>query len=127
MHKRLGLTLFAGLAIFVAACSGGGATTAPSARPVGRTVRRAAPSAAPSVEASVEPSATAGITCDSKINVGLVTDVGRINDKGFNQSAYEGMLAAAEAAPELLRHRVHRDHQPVRLRGQHRAVHRQRL
>ena len=28
-----------------------------------------------------------------------MTDVGRINDKGFNQSAYEGMLAAAEAAP----------------------------
>jgi basic membrane protein A len=28
-----------------------------------------------------------------------VTDVGRVNDKGFNQSAYEGMLAAAEAAP----------------------------
>ena len=28
-----------------------------------------------------------------------MTDVGRVNDKGFNQSAYEGMLAAAEAAP----------------------------
>jgi basic membrane protein A and related proteins len=31
--------------------------------------------------------------------VGLVTDVGRINDKGFNQSAFEGMEAAAAAAP----------------------------
>jgi basic membrane protein A len=28
-----------------------------------------------------------------------VTDVGRINDKGFNQSAFEGMEAAAAAAP----------------------------
>jgi basic membrane protein A len=28
-----------------------------------------------------------------------VTDVGRINDKGFNQSAYEGMESAARAAP----------------------------
>jgi basic membrane protein A len=28
-----------------------------------------------------------------------VTDVGRINDKGFNQSAYEGMISAAEEAP----------------------------
>lgn len=94
MHKRTGLTLFAGLAIFVAACGGGGATTAPSA----------ADSVAPSVEASVEPSvepsaAPEGITCDAPISVGLVTDVGRVNDKGFNQSAYEGMLAAAEAAP----------------------------
>lgn len=33
---------------------------------------------------------------ESKINsVCLVTDVGRVNDGGFNQSAYEGMLAAA--------------------------------
>jgi basic membrane protein A len=38
-------------------------------------------------------------TCDEPLQVGLVTDVGRVNDKGFNQSAYEGMLAAAEAAP----------------------------
>ena len=35
----------------------------------------------------------------SELKVGLVTDVGRINDKGFNQSAYEGMQAAAAAAP----------------------------
>jgi basic membrane protein A len=96
MHKRYGLTLFAGLAIFVAACGGGGASTAPSA----------AESVAPSVEASVEPSVEAsasaapeGITCDAPLSIGLVTDVGRVNDKGFNQSAYEGMLAAAEAAP----------------------------
>jgi basic membrane protein A and related proteins len=97
MHKRHGLTLFAGLAIFVAACSGGGATTAPSAAP---SVEPPA-SAAPSVEASVAPTEAPpeGITCDTPLSVGLVTDVGRINDKGFNQSAYEGMLAAAEAAP----------------------------
>jgi basic membrane protein A len=39
------------------------------------------------------------VTCDEQLKVGLVTDVGRINDKGFNQSAYEGMIAAAEEAP----------------------------
>jgi basic membrane protein A len=95
MQKRFGLTLFAGLAIIVAACGPGAASTAPSVAP-----SVAAPSvAAPSVAApSVEPSA-ATVTCDTKLKVGLVTDVGRINDKGFNQSAYEGMLAAAEAAP----------------------------
>ena len=89
MQKRFGLTLFAGLAIIVAACGPGAASTAPS---VGPSV---APSIAPS---ELEPSA-ATVTCDAKLKVGLVTDVGRINDKGFNQSAYEGMLAAAEAAP----------------------------
>ena len=31
------------------------------------------------------------------IKVGLVTDVGRINDRSFNQSAWEGVLAAQEA------------------------------
>jgi len=95
MHKRFGLTLFAGLAIIVAACGPGAASTAPSVAPSAASV---APSTEPSVEPSVEPSA-ATVTCETKLEVGLVTDVGRINDKGFNQSAYEGMLAAADAAP----------------------------
>ncbi len=97
MQKRFGLTLFAGLAIIVAACGPGASSAAPSAP------ASVAPSVAPSEvasepPASVEPSAEA-VTCATKLKVGLVTDVGRINDKGFNQSAYEGMLAAAEAAP----------------------------
>ncbi len=92
MHKRLGLTLFAGLAILVAACSSGAASPSPSVAP------SVAPTVAPSVEPSVEPS-PAGITCDTAIKVGLVTDVGRVNDKGFNQSAFEGMEAAAAEAP----------------------------
>jgi basic membrane protein A len=96
MNKRYGLTLFAGLAILLAACSGGGASTAPSAE--ASVAPSAEASEAPSESASAEPS-EAGITCDEALVVGLVTDVGRVNDKGFNQSAYEGMLAAAEAAP----------------------------
>jgi basic membrane protein A len=96
MHKRFGLTLFAGLAIIVAACGPGAATTAPSVAP--SVEASTAPSEAASEAPSVEPSA-ATVTCDSKIKVGLVTDVGRINDKGFNQSAYEGMQAALAAAP----------------------------
>ena len=101
MHKRLGLTLFAGLAIFVSACSSGGSSASPSAA-APSAAASAAPSAAASASASAEasPSASAaGATCDKKLKVGLVTDVGRINDKGFNQSAYEGMQAAQAAAP----------------------------
>jgi basic membrane protein A and related proteins len=96
MHKRFGLTLFAGLAIIVAACGPGAATTAPSVAP--SVAASTAPSEAASEAPSGEPSA-ATVTCDTKIKVGLVTDVGRINDKGFNQSAYEGMQAALAAAP----------------------------
>ncbi|MGK2852206.1 MAG: BMP family lipoprotein [Candidatus Limnocylindrales bacterium] len=95
MQKRFGLTLFAGLAIFVAACSGGGATTAPSTA-ASEPPASVAPSVAPSEAPSESP---AGLTCDTPVKVGLVTDVGRINDKGFNQSAYEGMEAAKAEAP----------------------------
>ena len=96
MHKRFGLTLFAGLAIIVAACGPGAGSAAPSVAP--SVAASTAPSEAASEAPSVEPSA-ATVTCDTKIKVGLVTDVGRINDKGFNQSAYEGMQAALAAAP----------------------------
>ena len=99
MHKRLGLTLFGSLALIVAACGGGGASTAPSTAP--SEAASVAPSEAASEAPSVAPSesAAAEITCDTPVKVGLVTDVGRINDKGFNQSAYEGMEAAKAAAP----------------------------
>ena len=72
-------------------------------RPVGRASERAT------------------VTCDTKLKVGLVTDVGRINDKGFNQSAYEGMKAAKAAAPTCFDTDVHRDPEPGRLREEHRA------
>lgn len=98
MQKRFGLTLFAGMAILVAACGGGGASASPSG------AASVAPSTAPSEAASVAPSEAAsdaptGLTCDTPLKVGLVTDVGRINDKGFNQSAFEGMEAAKAEAP----------------------------
>ena len=67
MQKRLGLTLFAGLAIIVAACGSNGASTAPSA-------------------GDLRP-----------LKVGVVTDVGQLEDKSFNQSSYEGAEAAAAA------------------------------
>ncbi len=90
MHKRSGLTLFAGMAILVAACGGGAATTAPSAAP------SAAPSSAPSDAASEAPSAEPSSAL-TPLKVGVVTDVGQLEDKSFNQSSNEGALAAAEA------------------------------
>jgi basic membrane protein A len=98
--RSLGLTLFAGLAIFVAACSNGTATS-PSA-PAASEPMASEPAASQPMASEPAASASApaeGVTCDTPLKVGLVTDVGRVNDKGFNQSAYEGMLAAAEAAP----------------------------
>jgi basic membrane protein A len=71
MQKRYGLALFAGLAIILAACGNGGATTAPSAAP----------------SSALKP-----------IKVGVVTDVGQLEDKSFNQSSNEGAKAAATQA-----------------------------
>jgi basic membrane protein A len=90
--RSLGLTLFAGAALIVSACGGGASPSPSSAAPT-------EPPAEPSASAEPTASEPTGVTCDEALKVGLVTDVGRINDKGFNQSAYEGMIAAAEEAP----------------------------
>lgn len=37
-----------------------------------------------------------GPAAEEAFRIGLVTDVGRINDRSFNQSAWEGVIAAAE-------------------------------
>jgi basic membrane protein A len=61
------------------------ATEAPTQAPAATE----APTQAPA--ATEAPAAAAG-----KFQVGLVTDVGKVNDGTFNQYAYEGMLSAAE-------------------------------
>lgn len=37
----------------------------------------------------------------SNLKIGLVTDVGQINDKSFNQSSWDGVLAAGECGAEV--------------------------
>jgi len=85
----------------LAAC-GGGAAPAPAA-----TEAPAAPAAteAPAAPAATEaPAATppasgtgdATATIDGEIRLGLVTDIGRVNDGTFNQFAHEGALKASE-------------------------------
>jgi basic membrane protein A len=95
MHKRsLGLTLLSGLAIIVTAC-GGGATPSPSSAAPASVPPASAPASAPaSQEASAPPSQTAL----KPIKVGVVTDVGQLEDKSFNQSSNEGAKAAASEA-----------------------------
>ena len=89
-QRSLGLTVFAGLAIIVSAC-GGGATPSPSAsarrlshrclrRPRLRRLRRAPQDRGALVRAA---------------QGGVVTDVGQLEDKTFNQSSNEGAQAAA--------------------------------
>lgn len=49
------------------------------------------------VAAPAAPAASSDAAPASDIKIGLVTDVGRINDRSFNQSAWEGVQQAAGA------------------------------
>ncbi len=48
-------------------------------------------------EAPAEGDAAAAPGAPAEIKIGLVTDVGRVNDRSFNQSAWEGVRQAGEA------------------------------
>jgi basic membrane protein A len=89
--------------LLLAACTGPAASPTPATTPAPTTAPTTAPTdaatPAPTDAVTPAPSEPTAVTCDTPIKVGLVTDVGRINDKGFNQSAYEGMEAAAAEAP----------------------------
>jgi basic membrane protein A len=88
--RSTGLALFAGLSIFVAACSNGGASSSPAAS-------AAAPSTAASAEASAPASAPASTAPKSDLKIGVVTDVGTVNDKNFNEYTFVGAQQGAAA------------------------------
>ncbi len=100
--KRLALLITALLllAMLAVAC-GGGATETPveEAAPTEAAVEEEVE--APAEEATEAPAEEemAGGDCSAEdvLCIGLVTDVGRIDDKSFNQSAWEGAQQAAEA------------------------------
>jgi basic membrane lipoprotein Med (substrate-binding protein (PBP1-ABC) superfamily) len=97
MHKRsFGLSLFGGLAIIVAAC-GGGATPTPSA-----ASQAPASQAASSAPGSAPASAPASQAATSNLKIGVVTDIGTLNDKNYNEYSFKGAQegAAAIGAPE---------------------------
>jgi len=94
MHKRsLGLTLFGAVAIIVAAC-GGGATPTPAGSAV------ASPPAASGSAPAESPSGGAGspsAPATSALKIGVVTDIGTLNDKNFNEYSFKGAEAGAAA------------------------------
>ncbi|MFN8470821.1 MAG: BMP family ABC transporter substrate-binding protein [Anaerolineae bacterium] len=73
-------------------------TAAPKAAAPTEAPKAAAPTAAPKAAATTAPAAAAttapAAAAGKKIKVGLVTDVGGVNDKSFNQSAWEGVQKA---------------------------------
>ncbi len=87
---RLGL-LAATLAIVASACSG---SATPTPAPPSVAPSAAAPSVAPSAAPSVAASPSAAPSA-STLKIGVVTDIGTLNDKGFNEFSYKGAVDAA--------------------------------
>jgi basic membrane protein A len=101
------------LALLAVACGGGGgggggAATEPTTAPVEEEVEAPAeemateepmeePTEAPAEEAEAPAVGEADCAAEDVWCIGLVTDVGRVDDKSFNQSAWEGAQQAAEA------------------------------
>lgn len=102
------LTLLLILAMLLAACSSTGGEeepveeeTAAEAEAPTEEAMEEAPTEEPVAE---EPAAEEGADCASEdvLCVGMVTDVGEIDDKSFNQSAWEGVqLAASELGAQV--------------------------
>jgi basic membrane protein A and related proteins len=92
-HTSLAVTVAAGAtALLVAACGSSSSSASSSSSP--------AASAATSSTAAVASGAATGSTSGKFLGC-MVTDTGGINDKSFNQSAWEGMQEAAAANPNI--------------------------
>ena len=95
-NRSVGLTLFASLAVVVSACTGG---TSPS--PTGTAT--GTPPASPTEPSASESAAPTPVQADLKI--GVVTDVGTVNDKNFNEftfvGAKEGAASIGSAEPQV--------------------------
>lgn len=83
--RSIGLALFAGAAIIVSACTGSG-TASPTAT--------ATPD--PCAGAKAGPTHTAP-TDPKQYKIGVVTDIGTLNDKNFNEYSYKGAEDGATA------------------------------
>jgi basic membrane protein A len=89
-NRSIGLTLFSALAILVAACSG---SSSPSP-----STASTAPSTAPASEgASTAPSTAPSVAAHSDLKIGVVTDIGTLNDKNYNEYSFKGAEEGAAA------------------------------
>lgn len=106
MLNRVRLFVLAMLLLpLIAACGTSGNTaTSPTSAPAAPTEAAAVPTEAPAVteapvmtEAPAETATTAAGGTGTPLKIGLVTDVGKLNDKSFNESAWKGAQMGAEA------------------------------
>ncbi len=94
--KRLALLITALLLLAMLAVACGGGTTETPVEEAAPTEEAAVVEEATEAPAEEEAAAEGDCSAEDVLCVGLVTDVGRIDDKSFNQSAWEGAQQAAE-------------------------------
>ncbi len=92
--RSMGIALFSVLALVLSACSTA-ATPTPAAPTVAPSA--AAPSSAESPAASGSAAPSSSGAASGAWKVGVVTDVGTLDDKNFNQFSFEGAEAGASA------------------------------
>src|SRR5262245_54091471 len=93
MHVRTRvMPALVGLTLILSACGGTNATSAPPA----------ASSAAPAAVPCPAGSAPAASPAAADLKIGVVTDIGTLNDKNFNEYSFKGAQDGAKAigAPE---------------------------
>jgi basic membrane protein A len=93
--RTRGFGVLAGIALIVSACSGGATAVPPTVAP-----SVSAPSVAPSTPpASVAPSSTPAPSFAQKpgLKIGVVTDIGTLDDKGYNEFSFKGAQDGATA------------------------------
>jgi basic membrane protein A len=110
--RSIGPSLLAGLAIIVSACTGASspspstASTAPSTAPSVAESPSASGSSAASESPATSASAAPSYAQAPNLKIGVVTDVGTVDDKNFNQFSYEGAVNGAKdigaAAPQVV-------------------------
>ncbi len=110
LSKRL-IALGATTAIIISAC-GSSASPSPSAAPTAAAPSSAAPSsaapsaAAPSSAAPSSAAPSASAVQAPNLKIGVVTDIGTLNDKGYNEytfkGAADGAAAVGAAAPQSI-------------------------
>jgi basic membrane protein A len=102
MRKLSFPTLLAVVALVAAACSSS-ATPAPTAAPTAApttaptTAPTAAPTTAPTAAPTAAPTEAPSVAPSSALKIGVVTDIGTVNDKGFNEYSYKGAQEGAAA------------------------------